>query len=414
MNRSPKWWRQEVYHGVLLCLEMLRQPEFLVLAVYTGWVYAQVVLTTIFLASLLGVCSVESVHLRYAVLVVAAGALASIPFQMGNASSRSRYRLDGSRGTEGELLVLTLHSVRRAAFTLLLPLFSMGYTITSDGPPTPIAWPIALAGCIGFLGCLTVSERSTLILETFDLSDLGLNERDGGFMKDGPLGMLDSSSLMRVTAGFTCFYTVAFALAAVATAVGGVMRGSLEQRVTMWIVAGFMMLLTLLILLVLYPIKEVRVEGSPEVRPRSRRSTVARLPDTKDGLKPGSSNDTARMSIFGLGSMTRWTFANDDITARPTQSLDTLFTNLPRPPSPVVTTSSRGEEVTGTTGAALGTTVTRKERSRSVDGTYGTWTDHPGGTGNRKGGLVQTERWMRQHGAKSLRGRDVDVAHLRG
>lgn len=41
---GPRWWGQEVYHGIALCLEMLRQPGFAIMAVYTAWIYAQVVL----------------------------------------------------------------------------------------------------------------------------------------------------------------------------------------------------------------------------------------------------------------------------------------------------------------------------------------------------------------------------------
>ena len=202
VNKSPRWWGQEVYHGFVLSLKMLHQPGFLVLTVYAGCVYGQVVLTTLFLASLLGVYSLESLHLGYAIFMIAAGALASLPFQKGNAFSRSRYRLAGSKRAEAKLQVLTSHSVRRAGFTLLLPLVAMGYSTTSDGPPTPIAWPIVLAACIGFLGCLAVSESIALVMETFDLSGLGLSDGEDRSVKDDPFGMLDSSSLTRVTAGF--------------------------------------------------------------------------------------------------------------------------------------------------------------------------------------------------------------------
>lgn len=412
VNRSPIWWGQEVYHGVLLSLEMLRQPGFLVLAVYTGWVYAQVVLTTLFLASLLGVYSVELVHLEYAVFVVAAGALASIPFQQGNFFSRSRYRHEGSRGTEGRLLVLRSHPVRRAAFALSLPLLAMGYAITSNGPPTPIAWPTAVAAFIGFFGCLVVSESSALVMEAFDLSGLGLGDGDNS-VKDYPFGMLDSSSLTRVTAGLMCFHTVGFSLAAVTTAVGSVMRGSWEQRITMWVAAGILMFLSLLFLFALFPFREVRVEGRPETWPRPRRPIVVRLLFMEDGFKPGNLNDKARMSVFGLGAMTRWTFLGRETTT-PAQSPDTItFMNLPRPLGPVLTTSHGGEEIPGTTGDALGTTVIRNERSRSANGWHSTSKGYPGNAGTMGRGLDRTGSWMRQQGAKTARARDIGVVPLR-
>ena len=44
VKTGPRWWWQEVYHGILLCFEMLRQPGFTIMAIYTAWIYAQVVL----------------------------------------------------------------------------------------------------------------------------------------------------------------------------------------------------------------------------------------------------------------------------------------------------------------------------------------------------------------------------------
>lgn len=41
---GPKWWGQELWHGAVLSLEMLRQPGFVIMAIYSAWIYAQVVL----------------------------------------------------------------------------------------------------------------------------------------------------------------------------------------------------------------------------------------------------------------------------------------------------------------------------------------------------------------------------------
>ncbi|KAK6950774.1 hypothetical protein Daesc_007299 [Daldinia eschscholtzii] len=49
---GPKWWGQEMYHGVALSLEMLRQPGFVIMAIYSAWIYAQVVLVIVLLGSL--------------------------------------------------------------------------------------------------------------------------------------------------------------------------------------------------------------------------------------------------------------------------------------------------------------------------------------------------------------------------
>lgn len=105
--RPPTWslYLRILILLVTLILGLFCQPGLLVLSVYTGWVCATVVLTTPFLALLLGVYNTESVHIVYTVFLVLDGALASILFKRGNAFLRSRYRLDGSRGAEGGLLV---------------------------------------------------------------------------------------------------------------------------------------------------------------------------------------------------------------------------------------------------------------------------------------------------------------------
>lgn len=41
---GPKWWWEEVFAGVYLSIRMLLQSGFLLMAIYMGWVYAQIVL----------------------------------------------------------------------------------------------------------------------------------------------------------------------------------------------------------------------------------------------------------------------------------------------------------------------------------------------------------------------------------
>lgn len=41
---GPKWWGQEMWHRAALSLDMLRQPGFAVMAIYSAWIYAQIVL----------------------------------------------------------------------------------------------------------------------------------------------------------------------------------------------------------------------------------------------------------------------------------------------------------------------------------------------------------------------------------
>ena len=44
VQSGPKWWGQEFNYGVMLSISMLRQPGFLVLALYVAWIYGQIVL----------------------------------------------------------------------------------------------------------------------------------------------------------------------------------------------------------------------------------------------------------------------------------------------------------------------------------------------------------------------------------
>ncbi|MBE3043160.1 hypothetical protein IMZ48_11430 [Candidatus Bathyarchaeota archaeon] len=357
LQKSPGWWGQEVYHGLLLSLEMLRQPGFLVLALYTGWVYAQAVLTMLFLVSLSGCYNLTSRYGGYMTFSMAAGALVSVPFQKGNVFSRSRYEAEDLRGTGGKL-AWSSRAVWRVAFTVLLPLAIIGYTIASDGRPMSLGWPVALAACTGFLSCLAVSESNALIMETFDVSDLEPGAIPRGSVEDG-VSIVLASSPLRVTAGLACCHALAFLLTAAATAVDDVVQGDLGRRVAMGAAAGVLILLTLLLLLVIFPFKEVRV-GRPGVRGGSRRSNVTRLQPPEDGVKP---DNTVRMSIFHLGSMTRWRFAGGDGTdedppaqAPPENLLSISVPQAPSPPSP----SAR---------RALGTEVMRKERPEG-DGLY--------------------------------------------
>jgi MFS family permease len=44
VQSGPKWWGEEFHYGVMLSKNMLRQPGFLVMALYTAWIYGQMVL----------------------------------------------------------------------------------------------------------------------------------------------------------------------------------------------------------------------------------------------------------------------------------------------------------------------------------------------------------------------------------
>jgi MFS family permease len=46
---GPKWWGEEFHQGVMLSLDMLRQPGFLIMSLYVAWMYGQIVLTIVVL-----------------------------------------------------------------------------------------------------------------------------------------------------------------------------------------------------------------------------------------------------------------------------------------------------------------------------------------------------------------------------
>ena len=46
-STGPLWWWEEVIAGHVLCIRMLKQPGFLVLSCYLGWIYGQVVIVII-------------------------------------------------------------------------------------------------------------------------------------------------------------------------------------------------------------------------------------------------------------------------------------------------------------------------------------------------------------------------------
>ena len=44
---GPKYWWEEVMAGHVLCIRMLKQPGFLIMSVYQGWIYGQVVMVIV-------------------------------------------------------------------------------------------------------------------------------------------------------------------------------------------------------------------------------------------------------------------------------------------------------------------------------------------------------------------------------
>lgn len=328
---GPRWWGQEVYHGVLLSLEMLRQPGFAVMAVYTGWIYAQVVLIIVLLGSLTSkYYMLQSPLVGTCVFFVSLGALIAVPFQKANIFSRGRHHQDLSSADVTEKKVTwTSHFLRRTIFCIGLPLAGIAYTLSSNGPPVPVEVPTLFAAMVGILSGLALSECNGLIMETWDTSDLqpGMTGRPRSNSKTPK--RTNYSSFPRVTAGFACCHTFAFIFAAGATALGGMAQRNLGQRAATGVVAGILLLLTLLLLAVFIRFKNVQIIPNSKVPEMDkwhevRRESIIRRRSIADPriANPGPliddemwrpiiignpSNKKRRVNVLELGHLTRWT-----------------------------------------------------------------------------------------------------------
>lgn len=332
VKTGPRWWGQEVYHGVRLSLEMLRQPGFLVISLYVGWIYAQVVLIIILLASLSSrFYRMKSPYVGAMVAALAIGALIGIPFQKANLFSRARYReLNTSRMTADNTVIWTSHFLRRTIFAVGLPVAGGVYAAISVGPPIHPIGPAIVTAAIGCLSCLAISECNGLIMETFDKSDIqpGMTGRPRGYSST-PDKRTNYSAFPRVTAGLACCQTFAFLFAAGATTLGGLAQRNLGQRAATGVVAGILLLLSMLLMITLVRFKEVQVIPTCKTSEmdrwtRARRESLKRrasMPASQLAKTDPFAEDepwrpvvignpvakTRRVNILELGAMTRWT-----------------------------------------------------------------------------------------------------------
>ncbi|QPC77514.1 hypothetical protein HYE68_008266 [Fusarium pseudograminearum] len=328
VKTGPKWWGQEAYHGVRLSLEMLEQPGFAVMAIYVSWIYAQIVLVIILMGSLVSrFYRLRSPYVGLHVAVVAVGALLAIPFQKASIFSRSRRREGKSnRETIGKKVAWSSHLIRRAIFTISLPIGAACYAAVSSGPPISSIVPAFFALCMGFLSCLAISECNGLIMETFDTSDLSPGMV--GLHRD-PSGQdhrrTNYSSFPRVTAGFAIIHSLSYILAAGATALGGHVTRKLGQQVATCVVAGILFLLTVLLLLVLIRFKNVLIiprskSEEMEKLTQARRQSSQRRATMPNDIRALMEEDRAwrpamtgnpmgknrRMNVLEMGNLTRW------------------------------------------------------------------------------------------------------------
>ncbi|KAK5658528.1 hypothetical protein OQA88_1920 [Cercophora sp. LCS_1] len=377
---GPTWWGQEVYHGILLSLEMLRQPGFLIMALYVGWIYAQIVLIIVLLGSLTSrYYKLKSPLVGLSVAFISIGALVAVPFQKANLFSRGRHHQEPD--TLNRKLAWTSHLVRRAIFCIMLPLVGVAYTVASAGPPIPIFVPTLLVALMGVFSGLAVSECNGLMMETFDTSDLqpGMTARPRSSSARASK-RANYSSFPRVTAGFAVCHTIGFVFAAVATAVGGQAQRHLGQQAATGVVAGILFILTLLLLAVLIRFKEVQIIPSSktlemEKWTQLRRESIRRQSDeSRSAAKQHAMTDEEiwrpvlmgnptskmrRVNLLELGAMSRWTEIR-----KKNRLIDEKAAHLNR--AALESAAERVEEVTGI--GAKTTDLVRRVSSRRRKG----------------------------------------------
>ncbi|OTA91225.1 hypothetical protein M434DRAFT_44161, partial [Hypoxylon sp. CO27-5] len=321
---GPKWWGQEMYHGVALSFEMLRQPGFTTMAVYSAWIYAQVVLIIVLLGSLTSrYYHLRSPHVGAAVSSLSIGALLAVPFQKANLFSRSRSTGPMTNSmTFNKRMTWSSHLVRRAIFVITLPIAGILYTIVSSGPPIHLAFPCIFAAMIGFLSCLAIAECNGIMMEAWDCSDLQPGMTGRSKSGKGGVKRMNYSSFPRVTAGWNTIHSIGFIFAAMATSVGGLATRSLGQRATTGVVASSLFIHSLLLLAVFARFRQVQIipnsktfemdKWTEERRNSLRRRASAIAAAKATGLKDrpiilgNPSEKFRRMNILELGSLTRW------------------------------------------------------------------------------------------------------------
>ncbi|TVY31121.1 hypothetical protein LHYA1_G000039, partial [Lachnellula hyalina] len=342
---GPKWWGEEFHAGVVLSLKMLHQPGFLVMSLYVAWMYAQIVLIILLLGSLMSkYYRLKSPLVGLAVTSVPVGAMLAIPFQSGSLFSRSRKHGTTDDDTFDKRVYWSSHLVRRAIFILVLPFAGLAYTLSSNGPPIPIALPIIFAALIGFLSNLAMAECHGIIMETFDTSDLqpGMTGRPRGKSADMTASKRTNySSFPRVAAAFAITQGLGYLLAAVATGVGGVAERQLGAQAATGVMAGILLVLSILLLGVLTRFKEVQIVPDSKSEEMSqwrvaRRVSAARaaegLVDQEEPWRPviigNPTHSTRRMCLLEMGGLSRWSEIRQKNRLIDEQSLEARHPNL--------------------------------------------------------------------------------------
>ena len=307
-STGPLHWWEEVKAGLDLNIRLIKQPGFLIMMLYQGWMFAQYVIVVILLGAL------TSRYYRFhpqtvavCVLSLSLGGLLAIPFQKASLFSRSRHHAQRTDSMTFEKRVTrTSHLVRRAIFLIVLPFAGLAYTLSSNGSVN-VAAPCIFAALIGFLSSLALSECVGIIMETFDTSDLqaGMTGRRRSVVPEKDLEKRTNySSFPRVTAAMSISQTVAFLLAAASTGCGGVIERAIGAQAATGVMAGILLILTLLLIGALTRFKTVQIVPSARVGTNILKGPSEDWMPVIIGTPSGT---TRRISLLELGNMTRWT-----------------------------------------------------------------------------------------------------------
>ncbi|RPA94297.1 hypothetical protein L873DRAFT_1814648 [Choiromyces venosus 120613-1] len=156
-GKPPEWWWKEVWAGLKMTGRMCGQAGFLVLAVYTAWLVGQVTIIMRLLVRLLSYnYEFKSIDVGLAVLALPIASLPSIPFQLSTFYLRNFRHLahHAAHSSMGQ------HRYHSSLFfpAVLLPLSSLGFTISATGPSTHFTIPVAFAAAAFFSGTLAFAE----------------------------------------------------------------------------------------------------------------------------------------------------------------------------------------------------------------------------------------------------------------
>ena len=248
-----------------MCWSMIKQPGFLIVSLYSAWVYAQFTLIMILMGALTSrLYRYRPIWVGLCVLSLGGGAILAVPFQKASIFSRSRKEKSRTDSmTFQRTGFRSSHAVRRILFTVLTPLGAIGYACTTWGPPLPVAAPCVFAAVVGYFSTLAIAECHGLIMEAFDTSDLqpGMTGRPNRRSVTDRYGAqrTNFTCYPRVSAGIAVTQSMSYVLAAAATGMGGRLERSFGIIHASGVVAGVLLILTVLLTAALTRWKSVRV-----------------------------------------------------------------------------------------------------------------------------------------------------------